>query len=119
MTARNGRRFHAGWMPHAFLHNLATSEHSFRPHPRVLSDDVWAKLLWAGLNLADEDLPNNCGGHHHYPLSMIRAVTIVWLFAGLRQSEIRRLRVGWFDSTRRLRAPAQHRTKTSVFSISP
>ena len=22
-----------------------------RPHPRVLSDDVWAKLLWAGLNL--------------------------------------------------------------------
>lgn len=65
-----------------------------RPHPRVLSDDVWAKLLWAGLNLVDEDLSNNCGGHHHYPLSMIRAVTIVWLFAGLRQSEIRRLRVG-------------------------
>ncbi|HEY6271647.1 MAG TPA: tyrosine-type recombinase/integrase [Terriglobales bacterium] len=75
-----------------------------RPHPRVLSDDVWAKLLWAGLNLVQDDLPNS----RHYPLLMIRAVTIVWLFAGLRQAEIRRLRVGCvrFDP-----APADSATK--------
>jgi hypothetical protein len=27
------------------------------PNPRVIADDVWAKLLWAGLNLTAADLP--------------------------------------------------------------
>ena len=27
------------------------------PDPRVIADDIWAKLLWAGLNLAAGDLP--------------------------------------------------------------
>ena len=26
------------------------------PNPRVIADDIWAKLLWAGLNLKQEDL---------------------------------------------------------------
>lgn len=64
------------------------------PQPRVLSDDVWAKLLWAGLNLTETDLPAAWVSRHFYPLTMIRAVAVVWLFAGLRQDEIRRLRIG-------------------------
>ena len=65
------------------------------PNPRIIADDVWAKLLWAGLNLAASDLPvkprQKC---HYYSLEMVKAVTIVWLFCGLRMDEIRRLRVG-------------------------
>ena len=61
------------------------------PKPRPITDDVWAKLLWAGLNLADEDLPvPRC----HYPPRMVRAITVVWLFSGLRMDEIRRLPLG-------------------------
>jgi integrase len=62
--------------------------------PRVISDDSWAKLLWAGLNLTEADLPPAWKTRHFYPLTMTRAVMLVWLFAGLRQNEIRRLRVG-------------------------
>jgi hypothetical protein len=62
--------------------------------PRVISDDSWAKLLWAGLNLTEADLPSSWKTRHFYPLTMMRAVVLVWRFAGLRQDEIRRLRVG-------------------------
>ena len=65
-----------------------------------MADDVWAKLLQAGLNLAMADLPMAESGRRPrmpkpwYPLQMVRALAAVWLFAGLRQDEIRRLRVG-------------------------
>ncbi len=68
------------------------------PKPRVISDDVWARLLWAGLNLKDEDNPRS--GRHPgndakiFHLEYIRAVAMVWLFAALRDNEVRRLRVG-------------------------
>ena len=59
---------------------------------------MWAKLLWAGLNITPEDFASwrNPSGriHTYYPIEMIRAVTVVWLFAGIRGDEIRRLRVG-------------------------
>lgn len=70
------------------------------PDPRVIADDVWAKLLWAGLNFEAADLP---AGYFlagtktrlpRYPLEMVKAVIVVWLFAGLRRDEISRLRVG-------------------------
>ena len=55
-------------------------------------------LLWAGLNVTPEDFASwrNPSGriHTYYPIEMIRAVTLVWLFAGIRADEIRRLRVG-------------------------
>ena len=60
--------------------------------PRVIADDVWAKLLWAGLNLQPADLPG-CADSY-YPIELIRAVTLTWLFCGLRSDEIRRLPVG-------------------------
>ncbi len=70
------------------------------PDPRVIADDVWAKLLWAGLNLQPEDLDQVPDGgrkrsrYPWYPIEMVRALAMVWLFAGLRADEIRRLRVG-------------------------
>jgi hypothetical protein len=68
--------------------------------PRVIADEVWAKLIWAGLNFQDSDLPVAWGGRFGnsqvsvYPLAMFKAVAITWLFAGLRVDELVRLRVG-------------------------
>lgn len=62
-------------------------------HPRVIADETWAKLLWAGLNLAKEDLPT-ANGSCYYPLEFMRALALVWLFGGLRSDEIVRLRIG-------------------------
>ena len=59
------------------------------PNPRVIADDIWAKLLWAGMNISESDFPTSW-----YPLDMVRAMTVTWLFAGLRSDEIRRLRLG-------------------------
>ena len=78
------------------------------PDPRVIADEVWAKLMWAGLNLTAEDLPlhaNRGGtGTPWYPLELVRAIAMLWLFAGLRDDEILRLRVGairWQQQTDR------------------
>ncbi|MGW3471286.1 hypothetical protein ACWDKQ_23140 [Saccharopolyspora sp. NPDC000995] len=35
-------------------------------NPRVIADDIWAKLLWAGLNLQPTDLPGN-SADAYYP----------------------------------------------------
>lgn len=75
------------------------------PDPRTIADDVWAKLLWAGLNLSDEDfsthgtylvggLPEKRARETFYPLAMLKALAVVWLFSGLRGDEIARLRIG-------------------------
>lgn len=68
--------------------------------PKPRADDIWAKLIWAGLNLTTDDLPK-IGGRHHvsihltaYPIELNRALVITWLFAGLRSNEIIRLRLG-------------------------
>jgi hypothetical protein len=87
------------WIPRRFHPARAFSQPRglrglINRQPRVISDDTWAKLLWAGLNLTEADLPGAWGPRHFYPVTMVRAVTLVWLFAGLRQNEIRRLRVG-------------------------
>jgi len=68
--------------------------------PKVIADDIWAKLMWAGMNLTVEDVPKPNGGpigprkDGSYPLAMLRALAITWLFAGLRSNELLRLRVG-------------------------
>ena len=96
-----------GWIPRRFdpIRSMPFTRAMLsqrKPSPRVIADDVWAKLLWAGLNLTAGDLPV-CLCHagptmrskpSWYPLTMVRAVVIVWLFAGLRRDEVRRLRVG-------------------------
>lgn len=63
------------------------------PNPRVIADDVWAKLLWAGLNVEPDDLPA-VTNRPCYPIELVRAITLTWLFAGQRSDEIARLRVG-------------------------
>ncbi|MBO0789540.1 MAG: tyrosine-type recombinase/integrase [Ktedonobacteraceae bacterium] len=106
-----------GWMERRFNPQrvFATPrhlKHQFRVAPRPISDDLWAKLLWAGLNLRAEDCPVQGNHRHHpedeeteqlrsgqdsgsfYPLEMLRALAVVWLFAGLRSDELSRLRVG-------------------------
>ena len=84
------------WIPRRFdpARSLATPR-SIKalqgPDPRVIADDIWAKLLWAGLNLDPVDLP---GGACAHPVEMVRAITLTWLFSGQRSDEIARLRVG-------------------------
>lgn len=63
------------------------------PRPRMIADDVWAKLLWAGLNLEAHDVPRGKAGLI-YPVELVRAVTLTWLFSGQRSNEIARLRLG-------------------------
>ena len=87
-----------GWIPRRFdpARALATPR-SIRaligPDPRVIADDVWAKLLWAGLNLEHGDVYGAPAGRKH-PIELLRALALVWLFGGLRSDEIARLRVG-------------------------
>ena len=82
------------------------------PNPRVIADDIWAKLMSAGLTLTQADLPLCLHqvlpkGHPAkaqrvlqpqpqpwYPFELVRAITLTWLFGGLRSDEIKRLRVG-------------------------
>lgn len=107
-----------GWIPRRFdaTRSLATPR-SVRAligsRPRVIADDLWARLLAAGLHLEEADLPR--GGPRqgsqgpHHPLPYVQAVTLVWLFAGLRSDEICRLRVGcirWQDPDTDAGAPA-------------
>lgn len=83
------------------------------PNPRVIADDVWAKLLWAGLNITEADFASSISPSRlFYPITMIRAVTVVWLFSGLRSDEIHRLRVGcirWRTSDGSQGETADHR----------
>ena len=87
-----------GWIPRRFdpARTLATPR-SIRaligPDPRVIADDVWAKLLWAGLNLEHSDIYATPVGRRH-TIELLRALALTWLFGGLRSDEIVRLRVG-------------------------
>ena len=88
-----------GWIPRRFDPRRSfTAPRNLRaligPKPKVIDNDVWAKLLWAGLNLEECDLTRHANGRHYYPVPMVKALTIVWLFGGLRSDEIQRLRVG-------------------------
>lgn len=82
--------------------------------PRVLSEDVWAKLIWAGLNLTEDDIdPYNLTRDsltpvHKYPIEMLQALVTIWLFAGLRSDEIGRLRVGCIRWQEAIEADSKH-----------
>lgn len=47
------------------------------PNPRVIADDVWAKLLWAGLNLTADDLLRRIDGAGGCALPP-RSIAIPW-----------------------------------------
>lgn len=67
---------------------------SIGPAPRVVADDIWSKLVWAGLNLQEQDLQYGEQLYYRYPFSMVRALCVLWLFGGLRRDEILRMRTG-------------------------
>jgi integrase len=86
------------WLPRRFdpqraLGTPRSAAALLGPNPRVIADEIWAKLLWAGLNLDTADLPETRSGNF-YPFEMVRAITLTWLFSGQRSDEITRLRVG-------------------------
>ena len=88
-----------GWIeprfdPNRYLRTPSSLRRLIGPDPRIVSDDNWAKLVWAGLNLTEADLPCTEHGVFLYPFQMLRALTMVWLFSGLRCDEMQRLRVG-------------------------
>lgn len=70
------------------------------PDPCVIADHTWAKLVSAGLNLTEEDLldrsarPGWKNQPARYPLTMVRAMAMLWLFAALRRGQIARMPVG-------------------------
>lgn len=64
-----------------------------QPGKRVIDPDVWARLVWAGLNLTEFDVETEKPWSSH-PFHMVKAIAVTWLFCGLRSNEIRRLRVG-------------------------
>ena len=71
-----------------------TIRNQLGPNPRDLDPLLWAKLVHAALNLTEADLPRTKHGALHYPLALVRAVAVVWVYSGLRSDEILRLRLG-------------------------
>ncbi len=62
-TARNGSGSPAGSTRHRALATPRSVAALIGTDPRVIADDVWAKLLWAGLNLHAADLPGRLRRH--------------------------------------------------------
>jgi integrase len=59
------------------------------PHPRTIEKDIWEALLCAGMELIEADLDyQQIPTSQCYPLEMVRAVAITWLFGGLRPGQI-------------------------------
>ncbi len=90
-----------GWIPvrlnpHRALKTPRAIRNFMGPDPRIIDKDLWAKILWAAMNLEAKDLPLQGKGNRipPYPLEMVRAIAITWCFAALRSDEICRLRVG-------------------------
>jgi integrase len=77
--------------PRVNLATLRAVKKLMEPNPRTIDDDLWALLLWAGVALFEDDLRGQSIG---YPIEMIRAAAVTWLFAGLRSNELQRLRKG-------------------------
>ncbi|HHT0001575.1 TPA: tyrosine-type recombinase/integrase [Klebsiella quasipneumoniae subsp. quasipneumoniae] len=88
-----------GWIPVKFspervLRTPRSLSSQIGPDPRIVRDDLWCKLIHAGQNLQETDLPNCIGYPYFYPIEMVRALSVLWLFGGLRRDEILRMRCG-------------------------
>lgn len=84
-----------GWVKLKFnpIYHLATPTSILRlcgTNPRAVDDNFWLKLVWASLHLEPGDKLSEIW----YPIEMLRAISVVWTHAGLRQNEIARLHVG-------------------------
>lgn len=88
-----------GWIPVKFspervLRTPRSLSAQIGPAPRIVNDGIWCKLIHAGLNLQETDLTHSAGYPYFYPPEMIRALSALWLFGGLRRDEILRMRCG-------------------------
>jgi hypothetical protein len=74
--AQIAQHFHTTQIAYSLTYALfgTTRPSGTTPNPTVIADEVWAKLLWAGLNLEHGDLPGNSAGTY-YPMELVRAVT--------------------------------------------
>ena len=75
--------------------NQDKRDHVQRAHDReydAITKSVIEQVADDRLNLEPGDLPG-CADSY-YRMELIRAVTLTWLFSGLRSDEIARLRVG-------------------------
>ena len=64
-------------------------ENLIGPDPRDIEEDKWLRLVWASLDLNDDD----CKGFFAPP-RLTRSLAVLWTHSGLRFDEIRRLSVG-------------------------
>jgi len=91
-----------GWIPKRFNPRVSLAPPTYLlaqvgPDPRVIAREIWSKLLQAALTLTADDIQPDESAKAKaptYPLEMVRALALVWVFGGLRSDEIRRLRVG-------------------------
>jgi integrase len=86
-----------GWIPRRFdpQHCLAVPrsvQGLLVPNPKPVDGALWKKLTLTALQLSEVDL--RAAHALHYPLALVRALAVAWIFSGLRPDEIRRLRVG-------------------------
>ena len=95
-----------------------------RSRSEGIADDVWAKLIGAGLNLVEDDLPLigeptlRKLRKHCYPFELVKALAIIWLFTGLRSNEIMRLRVGCIRSQPGDRGPnVENHARATVYFL--
>lgn len=81
------------WLPAEAFRTPETIRAAIGPNPRDVPEDAWLKLVWQACTLSAETLG---GVRHsaHFPLAYYRAVALVWVTAGRRADEIRRLSVG-------------------------
>jgi integrase len=61
------------------------------PDPRDIDARWWAMIVQAALDLTEADLPST---NRAYPLELVRALAIAWVYSGLRSNELVRLRTG-------------------------
>ena len=88
----------------------------------MISEEIWAKLMWAGLNLSAEDLPRTArtaGPRLHAVVSarLVHAVALLWLFAGLRTDEILRLPVGAIRWQRNNDSDGEHGARVCLLDV--
>ncbi len=84
-------RLAINWNP---TDNLAVPEHvvaQLQPNPRNVEEEAWLKLVWTACTLNADMIKEVLAGPSKYPLSLWRAVALVWVTGCRRRDEIRRL----------------------------
>jgi integrase len=61
------------------------------PDPRDIDARWWAMIVQAAVDLTEAELPST---NRAYPLELVRALAITWVYSGLRSNELVRLRTG-------------------------